>query len=125
MRRLLAPLFAILLSACATTAGYEKILNSWVGADEVSLVRQWGPPMRSYEAGGIRFLTYAEVRNVYIPGTQPTYSTQIIGNTAYTTAYGGSPGYNIRRACQTTFEVVNGRVSRWQWKGNDCRALEK
>jgi hypothetical protein len=30
------------LSACATTADYEKLLNCWADAQDVDLVRNWG-----------------------------------------------------------------------------------
>ena len=112
------------LSACATTAGYEKILNSWVGTQEVDLVRSWGPPVQSYEAGGRKFISYSSRRNVYIPGTAPTYQTNVIGNTAYTTAVGGSQAMNVGMSCSTTFELEGSRVVSWSYKGNDCRAKE-
>jgi len=110
------------LTACATTAKYEKILNSWVGSEEIDLVRKWGPPQQVYESGGIKFLTYSSTRNVYIPGTAPNYTTTFIGNTAYTTKTGGSPAYNIGMQCVTTFEIMQGRIIRWRWQGNDCTA---
>ena len=125
MRRLIIILISLLVASCATTEAYEKILNSWIGAEEIRLVRGWGPPLQTYETGGVRFLSYTSRRNVYISGTAPTYSTTVIGNTAYTTAAGGSPGYVSTRTCVTVFEVVNGRIARWSHKGNDCKALEK
>ena len=114
----------VLLSACATTAGYEKLLNSWVGVQEVDLVRSWGPPMQAYEAGGRKFILYSSQRNVFIPGVAPTYQTRVVGNTAYTSAVGGSPAMNVGMACVTTFELENSRVVSWSWKGNDCKAKE-
>lgn len=69
MRKAIA-LTAILsaLAGCATTANYEKILSSWVGSMELDLVRKWGPPQQSYEAGGRKFLVYLSSRNVYLAG---------------------------------------------------------
>lgn len=32
----------ILLAGCTVRANYENILNSWVGATEMDLVRKWG-----------------------------------------------------------------------------------
>lgn len=124
MYRRFAIVGAIALSACATTAGYEKVLNSWVGSQELDLVRSWGPPAQAYEAGGSKFLLYSSQRNVYIPGVAPTLRTSVIGTTAYTTAVGGSPASNISKACVTTFELVNSRVASWSYKGNDCTAKE-
>ena|SRR5713226_10404375 len=125
MRKALA-LTAILfsLAGCATTANYEKILNSWVGFTELDLIRKWGPPQQSYEAGGRKFLVYSSSRNVYLPGTAPSYTTTVIGNTAYTNRVGGTPSQNIGLSCQTTFEISSEKIVSWRWQGNDCTALE-
>ena len=114
----------VLLAACATNAGFEKILDSWVGAQEIDLVRSWGPPVRSYEAGGRKFIAYESHRNVYVPGVAPTYQTTIIGNTVHTNAVGGSPPLNIGKSCTTTFELEGSKVVSWTYKGNDCKAVE-
>ena len=124
MFRYLAIFAVFALSGCATTAGYEKVLNSWVGAQEIDLVRSWGPPVQVYEAGGRKFTVYSAKRNVYLPGTSPTYQTNVIGNTAYTTAVGGSPAMNLGMSCMTTFELEGSRVVSWTYKGNDCKAKE-
>ncbi|KAF1042229.1 MAG: hypothetical protein GAK35_02843 [Herbaspirillum frisingense] len=122
--RYLIALGALALSACATTAGYEKRLNTWVGANEIDLVRQWGPPAQSYESGDRKFLTYANQRNVFIPGSSPSYQTTFIGNTAYTQPVGGSSPMNVSMSCMTTFEVAAGRIVGWTYRGNDCKAKE-
>lgn len=125
MRRQIAlAALLLILTGCATTANYEKILNSWVGATELDLIREWGPPQQSYEAGGRKFVVYTSSRNVYISGTAPSYTTTIIGNTAYTRPVGGTPGQNIGLSCQTTFEILDDRIVSWRWQGNDCTALE-
>lgn len=123
-RYLLIVIAAVALTACATMAGYEKILNSWIGAQEIDLVRSWGPPIRSYETGGRKFIVYASQRNVYLPGTAPIYQTTVIGNTAYTDAIGGSPGVNIGMSCTTTFELEGAKVVSFSYSGNDCKARE-
>jgi hypothetical protein len=126
---MLKPLFVLIaaatvLSACATTESYEKILRAWVGAEEIDLIRKWGTPQQHYETGGRKFLTYTSRRNVYMPGMTPSYQTTIIGNTAYTNQVGGTPGYIIGMDCVTTFELENNRIVAWQWRGNDCKARE-
>ena len=125
MRRQLT-LVAILLTlaGCVTTANYEKNLDSWVGQTELSLIRKWGPPQRSYETGGHKFLVYVSSRNEYVTGTKPAYRTTVIGNTAYTKRVGRITGRNIRKNCQTTFEILGKRIVSWHGKGNDCKALE-
>ncbi len=124
MNRRLSICITALLTACATTAGYEKVLNSWVGAQELDLVRSWGPPAQAYEAGGRKFIVYTSRRNVYMPGVAPTYQTTVVGNTAYTNPVGGSPAMNIGMSCATTFELDNSRIVSWSYKGNDCKAKE-
>jgi len=124
MKKLLTIFCGIFLIGCATTANYEKILNSWVGAKEIDLVRAWGAPDNQYESSGTKFLTYQRANNIYMPGTAPTYTTTMIGNTAHTTAVGGSPASNIQFFCKTTFEVKNERIVSWRWEGNGCKARE-
>lgn len=122
MKKLLITLFALITTACATTANYEKILSSWVGASEIDLIRAWGAPDNQYESSGTKFLTYQKSSNIYMPGTSPTYTTTVVGNTAYTSSSGGSPAYNIQMFCKTTFEVKNERIVNWRWEGNGCKA---
>jgi hypothetical protein len=124
MRKSLLIVIALTLVSCATTAGYEKILNSLMGADELRLVRSWGPPQQTYESQGRKFLTYSSSRNVYVEGTPPSYKTTVVGNTTYTTTVGGTPGYNVNKQCTTTFELENGKIVFWRWEGNDCKARE-
>ena len=112
----------LLLSACATAEKYEAILKSWVGNSESSLINSWGPPDSVYENGGQKYLTYFKSRSGYVPGTSPTYQTQLIGNTAYTTSYGGSPGFAYNQNCKTTFTVSRGKIIQWRYEGNACRA---
>jgi hypothetical protein len=124
MCRYLLAVTTVLLAACATTEGFEKILDSWVGAQEIDLVRSWGPPVRSYEAGGRKFIAYESHHNEYVPGVAPTYKTTVIGNSVRTKPVGGSPAMNIAKSCTTTFELEGSKVVSWTHKGNDCKAVE-
>jgi hypothetical protein len=122
MKKLLPIFLGMLIVGCATTANYEKILSSWVGANEIDLIRSWGAPDNQYESSGTKFLTYQKSENIYMPGTAPTYTTTMIGNTPHTTAVGGTRPYNIHTSCKTTFEINNGKVVNWRWEGNGCKA---
>lgn len=115
-------LLLCLLIGCATTANYEKILNSWMGMSENSLVSSWGPPNNFYESGGTRYLTYAKSRSGYVPGVAPSYQTSFVGNTAYTTQVGGYPGFIYSANCSTTFTINNGVITSWRYEGNACRS---
>lgn len=112
-----------LLAGCATTARYEAKLASWVGSPETDLIRSWGAPQQVYEAAnGSKFLTYSNSRQVYFRGTPPTYTTTYDPDTrsSTTTSSGGIDPQLYTMDCQTTFEVANGKVAGWSWKGNDC-----
>lgn len=122
MKAIVLGVVLLALCGCATTKKYEKVLNSWVGADELSLVRQWGPPQHIYEFGGSRFLTYASGRDMYVPGAAPSYRTTVVGNAIYTAPVGGRPGYTVHKQCRTTFEIKDEKIVSWRWQGNDCRS---
>jgi hypothetical protein len=117
-------IFSIQLAGCATTANYEKKLNSWVGFSELELVRSWGPPDASYEIGVSKYITWSKSGSIYIPQTNPTMYSTIIGNQIFTNAYGGSAAQNISLQCKTTFEIKNNYVVSWRWEGNSCKSKE-
>ena len=114
---------ALLVVGCATAENYKAALESWVGATESQLVSGWGVPDGVYNSGGYKYLAYKRSSTSYVSGTSPTYTTQIIGNTAYTTSVGGSSGYMITSDCKTTFTLKNGVVIGWRGEGNDCTSL--
>ena len=120
----IAAYLALSLSSCATTEGYERILKSFVGQSEQTLVRSWGAPDGVYESGGTKFLTYRRSAQVMIPGMPPTYQTTYIGNTAYTQPVGGTSPFMVNKNCTTTFEVKGEVVNSWRWEGNACKATE-
>ena len=123
-RGFLLSLLPALLAACIPTVeGYQQLVDGWMGATEAQLVSQWGPPDNVYQAQGRRFLTYLDESQYYVPGTAPTYTTTIIGNTAYTNTYGGSPGRYIQGSCETTFVLLSGKIVDVNFRGNDCAAL--
>ena len=76
-KAILAALGMAFLTGCATSANYEKILGTWVGSSEQQLIQSWGPPDNVFESGGQKYLTYVKGGSAYIPGTSPTYQTQI------------------------------------------------
>ncbi len=122
MKCLIAAAVLTLLAGCATTEKYEENLQGWVGKPELELVRVWGAPNSVYETGGVKFLTYAKTRQGYIPGAAPSYQTQVVRNTVFSTPVGGYPGRSVTRQCDTTFEVSAGVVSSYRFEGNACKA---
>ena len=121
-RTILAVVASALLAGCATTAKYEAMLNTWVGHSEDELIRRWGPPDRVYETSSSKYLQFSRSASGYVPGTPPSYQTTIVGNTAYTNAVGGSPGFAYTNWCNTIFELQSGVVRSWRWEGNACKA---
>ena len=144
LRRLFCVIIPLLISSCATTANYEVILNSWMGAPVDVLVNSWGPPQSSFPLSNkghvieyvrkgnapIGGFTYYEPQRTYHSGSVSAFSNY--GTTAFGTYSGTSttyvqkqtPVYNIHLVCRTRFTVdPNGAISTWQWEGNNCRAL--
>lgn len=117
---LLALAGALSTQACATTANYENVLKSFVGSEEAALVQKWGPPQESYEKGDRRFLIYSSNRDINLPGTAPTHESPLRGNPVMRGQAGDTTTQRIAFTCITTFEISNGRVVSYQWRGNDC-----
>lgn len=139
----LAMLCLLAVGGCATTANYEKILQSWVGAHVDRLVTSWGPPQSSFRlSDGAQVLEYTNQRTVQGGGytyTQPQTTYHSGSASAYGT-YGGyasgtysgtsttyvqrqTPVYNIPLTCKTRFTVnPQGIITNWAWEGNNCKA---
>ena len=117
MRTLLFLGVALGATACTSyTAQRAAFLNSLVGQPETVVVEQLGVPARVYETGGHRFLAYA---------------------TGHTTIYAGGGGFGVGgfgrgfgafdvpaevvpRVCETTIDLVGGKVQTWALHGNGC-----
>jgi hypothetical protein len=136
-------LLSLLLASCATTAGYEAVLQTWVGDTTDHLVSVWGIPHQEYrQNGGGKILEYERSGQIVLPG-QTTYQAQ----TTYTSGTVSGVGSNgnavngsydgtsttyvphtsaptvIQRSCVTRFAAdANGRITNWAWQGNSCRS---
>lgn len=90
---------SLILSGCATSEGYKKIVDSWMGAQEEKLIAQWGVPANVYQLNETdKVFTYEESSQAIISENVVTYS------------------------CRTDFTIRNGVVVNWQFKGNKCNA---
>ena len=127
MRKLIAlTIFSSSLAACfPTEQGYKNMVTNWIGSPEGALIQKWGAPDKVYRTQRIKYITYNKQSSVYIPGTDPTYTSEVIGNTVYTNSYGGSEGQMYNLSCQTTFSIRKNKIIDVSYKGNDCVALEK
>ena len=139
-------LFVALLcvSGCATTANYEKLLQTWVGDSEDNLVSKWGPPDSSYAlSNGGKVLQYSRSQNIQFGGN--TYMAPVTtfhhgtvtandGISNVNGSYSGTstsyvpktaPVENVQLNCATRFTVnKNGRITNWAWQGNSCKARD-
>jgi hypothetical protein len=136
-------LVAAFLGGCATTSGYEAVLQTWVGGSTDHLVSVWGIPEQQYRLnGGGVILQYSRSGQIVLPGmttyqAQTTYTNGTVsatgsnGNTV-NGSYGGTSTTYVPHTsgptviptnCTTRFTAdTNGRITSWSWQGNRCRA---
>ena len=143
-----AALGALVLSACATTSGYEAVLQTWIGDTSDHLVSAWGPPQSEYPlSNGGKVLVYTRSRSAVIPGVttfQPVTTTESGSVSANTTSvyspsgvqtqgtYSGtsttyvphtSPSTTLHFDSQTRFTTDStGRITNSAWQGNNSIA---
>jgi hypothetical protein len=121
MKKYVLLVLFLLVTACATTEKYEAKLQSWIGADEETLLMEWGPPDSVYDINDTKkMLTYLETSVLHIAGSAPRYTTEVIGGVMHTRVTGGTEPRDIERKCKTTFVIENGEVVDWIAKGNNC-----
>jgi len=118
MKRYLLPsLLIATLAGCSPPFNRPAFLATFVGQPEDEVVRRLGVPSRTFEANGHKFLAYAEHRtDISTVGIGFGFG----GFDSFGTGFGYSPSQVIDRGCETTFEVVNGRVQTWSLRGNAC-----
>lgn len=122
-----------LLAGCAyPNPEHVRMLNTLVGKSETEVVRAQGVPTRTYETGGLKFLSY-DMRHIEsIPGAGFGYGgfgPYGYGGFGYGGFGYGGVGYDgfggfgpeiIQRDCDTTFELKASVVQSWKLRGNDC-----
>jgi hypothetical protein len=101
----------LVLSSCATTAKYEKKLQSWVGSSEEQLIMSWGVPSQTYQMpNGGKALVFG------FQGQTTSYAT-------YNQFMNGYQVWSNTPVCVTTFFVdPAGLINNWRWQGNSCRS---
>jgi hypothetical protein len=113
--RLAGPMIVTgMLAGCAgELAERQAELAHWIGQPETQLVAAMGAPNRSYDSGGIKFLTYEDVyvqdgpSGPYYFGPDPA-------------ALPGYSGLRYTTVCDTTFTVANGIVQAFSFRGDGC-----
>jgi len=115
----------LLLSGCATSANYQKQLNTWVGEDEAALIAKWGKPNKTFQVDGFTYLVYTTTGEVTSPGNNVDSQTTVAGSSIFGGANSWIPSMTFWSNCQTTFEIQKGKVVTYEYKGADCRASQK
>jgi hypothetical protein len=104
-----------MIAGCTDTLAVRQAqLNTLVGRPEVDVVQAMGVPTRTFETNGVRFLSYQQQQTQLIPGS-PWYLYGPVPG-----FYGGFPPQVVTWACDTTFTIVDGRVSSFTLRGNGC-----
>ena len=142
MRTAIISALAIALGGCATQAGFEKLMGTYMGNTEAQLVGRLGPPQNSYRLDdGSRVLQYARSGQIVLPGptTYAPVTTNTTGNVTLNNGMRQTTGtYNQRSTtyvsqqapdttialnCTVNFTVsAEGCVYAWRASGNNCRA---
>jgi hypothetical protein len=106
------------LSGCATGPSPSRVatLNSFIGKPEDALLRSFGVPNASYTTGDRTFLAFDEGGSSVIAGMPPPFNWY--GWPWY--GYAAIPPVLIENGCETSFEIVAGKVASWTLRGNDC-----
>ena len=112
MKRMIACLAVLTLAGCDTGPSRSQVLAGLVGRPESDALRMLGAPNRVIEANGHRFLAFDDQYVGYVP------SPYFGGFYGY--GYFGPAAYPVVRGCETTIEVVAGRVSSFTLRGNSC-----
>lgn len=94
----------LILTSCATTAGYRDVVESWRGSNIRELIQSWGPPSSSFRMpnGGMAHTWSGSYGTVFVP-----VGGNVIG---------------ANRTCETTFFVADdGYIYDYRFQGNACK----
>ncbi|MDQ2801201.1 MAG: hypothetical protein M3Y41_00410 [Pseudomonadota bacterium] len=120
MRKLVF-LVAFFLTACVNTgADRRAYLTTLIGQPETTVIQQLGVPSRTFETDGHRFLAYDERRVDVIPSPPLFGGGYWGGGFGFGYGYGPFPPEIVERGCETTFDIVSGRVQSWNLRGSLC-----
>ena len=133
MKKFIFALITLSIMGCRISyEEYQQRMNDkFIGQTEQEVIMMIGLPNRTYNISGMRVLEYTRSQEEYVPHIDfggDTYTTQ------YRNAYGRTIGHsttydnNIRHTgghyqtlfCITDFFLSNGRVVKWNSRGNYC-----
>ncbi len=126
MRKYLCLIALLGLAACATGPGLQSRMASYTGATEDQLIKKLGVPDKQITVNGVQYLAYDQRRLDVSPGFESFGG--FYGGGFYRGSYfGGGPFLDAgfpptveERGCETTFELRDGKVFSFTFRGNDC-----
>lgn len=119
MRRMLAVLSLGLLAGCAPGLSRQAVLNGLLGQPEGEALRVLGVPTRSFQTNGRTFLAFADRQLTYLPAA-PAFGPWGPFGPFGPSGFYVPPPLPVEQVCETTLEVVGGRVASWSLRGNAC-----
>ncbi len=110
----------IIFIGCATTEGYRKECEFWIGKSFDRLIDSWGYPRRSYQLPNGNTVYIYEEYSESPRFIESTYT--IVGNRIY----GRTKEPVVRKVwCITYFEVDDQNIIiQYGFEGNNCVAME-
>ena len=118
--------FLTIISACATTANYQHMLNNWQGARMTDLINHWGYPdsaIKLPSGNTVYMYTHQQLYTMPTPMVPSMTFVNVNGTPIYATGFvgGGYGGQTQLLYCRTWFEVNrNGVIVNSQFQGNNC-----
>ena len=96
MKKIFSIIFCFVLSSCCSAEKYNALLDSRLGMTENDLIDQIGNPSSIYDKDGKRSLEYKYTN---------THCDPFECETDW---------------CTTQYIIKDGKVDKWQYKGNSC-----
>lgn len=111
---------AAVLAGCVQVPGRRDRLDQLVGQPETLVVRTMGVPERTIETDGHRFLAYVERQPASFAGYDMFDGFGRYGTLGYRRLGFEAAPELYERSCETTFEVVGGKVAGYTLHGDGC-----
>lgn len=111
-----------LLSACASTANYQKQIDKWQGKNIQTLISKWGEPDAGIQLpNGHKIYQYTQKTMYSIPDPKRAPLRSNNGNLFSSYDEPWNTHQTIVRSCRTSFETTaDGRITHISFKGNNC-----
>lgn len=97
------------VAGCATTAGYKRVCDSWMGSNVNTLITAWGPPSDTYTMpNGQVMYTWLNVGGTRVFSNYNQYLNMVTSN-------------EVTYWCKTTMTANSeGTIISWRFEGNSC-----